>query len=246
MAKFLFYMMFFGVLVGPLPAVARIKTIEMDVKSGTGFFVTPRHVVTNQHVVDGCKEIVVRGAVKPNAATLLASDKAKDLALLKVEEASPRTAYLRSNPGLKAGDKLYVIGYPEKRAETGEYLLKEATVVDPAFNFEGTTSILFTDAVEQGNSGGPLLDVAGNVIGVVVGKLSYFKRNDQGKTTDKPYQIRGVAIGLPILKSFLHSHGVFVTETSTYDVFPNPHPDELAKQYTINVLCIKKVREVVK
>lgn len=230
-------------LLGVSSVYALGTTVEMDVNSGTGFFVTPRHVVTNQHVVDGCEHVMVRGAVEPTAATIIGTDAKMDLALLRTESASPRTAYLRSNSGLRAGDRLNIIGYPEERGRTGQYLLKQAKVIDPQYNFEGITSILFTDAVEHGNSGGPLLDYAGNVIGVIVGKLSYFKRHQDNSVAEKPYEIRGVAIGLPILKQFLRRFDVFITETSSYDIFADPKPDQRAKQYTVNVLCVKDVRE---
>lgn len=225
-----------------LPAYALSTRIEMDVKSGTGFYVTPRHVITNQHVVDGCKNIVVRGAVAPTNAKLLGSDEKMDLALLRTDQAAPRIAYLRSNPGLKAGDTLNIIGYPEEHSKSGIYLLKQAKVVDPGFDFDGIPSILFTDSVEHGNSGGPLLDYAGNVIGVVVAKLHY-KRTLGNSVTRS---VRGVAIGLPVLKQFLKTYDIFIVENSSYDIFADPRPDERAKEYTVNVLCVKDIRETVR
>lgn len=235
------FILIFLLCLLPSPSYPQPKAIAVDIKSGTGFFVTPRHVVTNQHVVDGCQQIIVRGAIPPSTATLLATDNSMDLALLKTDTPSPRTAYLRSNPGLKPGDIVHIIGYPGERAQTGQYLLNQATVTDPNFYFNGITGIQFTDAVRQGNSGGPLLDYAGNVIGVIVATLSYYK-NDASGARKQPYQIRGVAIGLPILKQFLKTQDVFVTETSTYDIFSDPRPDERAKEYTVNVLCITQGR----
>lgn len=208
------------------------------IKSGTGFYVTPRHVVTNEHVISGCKQIFVRGAVQPTTATVLDVNKTLDLALLRTDEAAPRTAYLRSNPGLKIGDTVHVIGYPGKHAQTGEYLLKQAKVVDTDFFYNGISGIQITDSVNHGNSGGPLLDYAGNVIGVVVAKMYYRKVLPDGSMSPKAEEIRGVAIGLPVLKSFLQKSEVFLIETSSYDIFPDPHPDERAREYTVNVFCV--------
>lgn len=236
--KHFFACLFMVLFSFTLPAYSQSGT-TVKVKSGTGFFVTPRHVVTNEHVISGCQKIVVRGAVEPTYATLIATDSTMDLALLKTEKASPRTAYLRSNTGLKTGDKLNVIGYPNDHGRTGQYLLKQATVTDPNFIYNGIPSIQFTNAVDHGNSGGPLLDYAGNVIGVVVAKLSYYKRDTNNNAATEPYQIRGIAIGLSILRAFLQRYDVFIIETSSYDIFSDPRPDERAKEYTVNVLCVE-------
>lgn len=220
--------------------------IKITFNSGTGFYVTPHYVVTNEHVLKHCKQVMVRGAVQPTSATVVGVDKALDLALLRTDQAAPRTAYLRSNPGLKMGDNVNVIGYPGEHADTGKYLLKKAKVIDPDVDYKGVRSIQFTDSVDAGNSGGPLLDYAGNVIGVVVAKVSYYHVRPGQQADKQPYEVRGIAIGLQVLKPFLRRYDVFLTETSSYDIFPNPHPDDRAKEYTVNVLCVQNVEDAAK
>ncbi len=220
-----------------IPSQPRYHTLS----SGTGFFVGALHVVTNEHVVRNCKQIKVRGAVQDSTAHLVAIDKRNDLALLQTDIRAPRVAYLRSNSGLRPGDGVTVIGYPMEHGLTGQYAMATGTIIDVNHDFEGIQSIEFTDSVQKGNSGGPLLDRAGNVIGVVVGKVSYYIKDDAHPITAsaRPLKVSSVAIGLPALSEFLRRNNVMPQQNSTYDIFTDMRPDKRAQQYIVNVHCIQ-------
>lgn len=211
---------------------------EVTVTTGTGFFVTPSTIVTNNHVVEHCRDVWVRGAVPPTKVSIKAIDKNKDLAILISPRRAPRIAFLRANDGLKKGDGVTVIGYPLERGLTGIYRMVKATILNVDKTVQGIQNIEFTQSVEQGNSGGPLLDRAGNIIGVVVGKMHYY-HSKQLMDHDRPFKISGLAIGLPVLKAFLRQHGIFVSGQSTYDVFNELHPDERAEKYLVNIICVE-------
>jgi serine protease Do len=134
-----------------------------------------RWVLTNRHVVEAVNTIVVRnglGEVRLVERVIL-SEKA-DLAILVLEEAYP-AAYSLSDESLiepKAGDEIYVIGYPLSSI-LGRYnpSITEG-IVSKATGFgEKRGGFQLTAKVNPGNSGGPIINSKGQLVGVTVGRL---------------------------------------------------------------------------
>lgn len=227
--------------INTMPAYAAPVKLVMDVKSGTGFYIAPHYVVTNQHVASGCQRVMLRGeGVPTTTAKVIALDAHKDLALLKTEAKAPNNAYLRSNAGIRNGDNLNVIGYPEGYSANRGSLHTQAKVMNSQFRFNGIEGVQFTNAVNHGNSGGPLLDSDGNVIGVIVGKMSHYK-SGWSNASASPYKEYGVAIGLPVLRNFLAQQGVVTEDRASYGTTTSSK----ASQYTVNIQCILRTREIV-
>ncbi len=139
---------------------------------GSGFvYDTDGHIVTNQHVVDGAGSISVRfwdGTT--SKATLVGSDPSTDLAVLKVN--APASALhplaLGDSSAVEVGEGVVAIGSPFGLEETitagiVSALHREMTAPN---NFTIADSIQTDAAINHGNSGGPLLDLSGKVIGV--------------------------------------------------------------------------------
>ncbi len=208
--------------------------------SGTGFFVSNNYIITNEHVVQGCKSIKIRGAVKDANIELYAIDKENDLALLKTSKTPGRIAPIRGEIPLHINDNVTVIGYPLDRSIKGSYLIKKAKIIDTEDYYAGIERIQFTDSVEKGNSGGPLLDENGTVIGVVVGKMSFYLADSSSDETEaKPVKTTSMAISLDTLKNFMDDNNVFYRTDNTYYYYPDKNMEEKAKQYVVNVHCIK-------
>ncbi len=144
---------------------------------GSGFFYSPNRVVTNFHVIDGLRNITVTlqdGRTFP--AQVFAVDRGIDIALLTVLGTSaPATLTFGSAKDLVPGQTAIVIGSP-----FGQRNLVSVGVISGKGPFEFAAQIgnpdvgleiaevIYTDArVEPGNSGGPLLDGQGRVVGVV-------------------------------------------------------------------------------
>jgi S1-C subfamily serine protease len=213
------------------------KTYEIN--SGTGFFVNRENIVTNRHVVEKCLNIAIRGAVPDQLATLIAVDQELDLALLKSQSAPQRIPYLRINyDKVSVNDTIFTIGYPLEHSNTGQYLIKESVVIKVSERTDNTnfTNIQFTDIINHGNSGGPLLDKNSNIIGVVTAKLTFYSKEDPNVAT----KTLGMAIGLDGLIEFLKKNRIFYASNSTYDIFTNYNVDRLVKDYVVNIHCIKQ------
>jgi putative serine protease PepD len=139
---------------------------------GSGFvYDTAGHLVTNQHVADGATSIKVRFANgKSYSASVVGSDASTDLAVLKVN--APRSVLkpltLGDSTQLEVGDGVVAIGSPfglEETVTTGIVSALHRQMTSPN-NFTIADSIQTDAAINHGNSGGPLLNLRGQVIGV--------------------------------------------------------------------------------
>ena len=185
--------------------------VMMKISAGTGFFVNPQgDIVTNAHVVKNCQSISVRLASGERAASLRASEPERDLAVLRVAGKVPAMASLRWNiRDLKAGDEVVIMGYPGQEGVAGNYQYKTSTVI----GLQGPTgepNWLQLDSVAMhGNSGGPVLDRAGNVIAVVAGNALTYRvmTGESGQPVGAPELIgkTDYAITLPVLEDFLRA-----------------------------------------
>ena len=175
-----------------------------NISMGSGFFVNRNYIVTNRHVVTNCKNIAIRGAVPGRLVSLVKIDPDLDLALLYSDAEPQKIPYLRINyDQISKNDILFTVGYPLGRGETGEYIIRQAQVIDVTKNPKnGFTSISFTDVVDHGNSGGPVLDKNSNISGVVTSKITYYADNAGAI----PSRSIAVAIGLDGLIDFLRKN----------------------------------------
>jgi len=139
---------------------------------GSGFvYDRDGHVVTNEHVVDGANSITVTfGDGSKHSATVVGTDPSTDLAVLEVDASSSdlHPLALGDSAAVAVGDGVVAIGSPFGLAETVTSGIVRA--LDRTISSQSQYSIsgaIQTDAaINHGNSGGPLLDLKGDVIGV--------------------------------------------------------------------------------
>ena len=145
--------------------------------TGTGFALTNNYIVTNNHVVDGAKIISIQGINgdfnhKYNAE-VVATDKYNDLAIIKVSGINISTTsipYAVKTGTSEVGEEVFVLGYP-LTSTMGEEIKLTTGVISSKTGFQGDVSIYQISApIQPGNSGGPLFDSKGNVVGIVSAK----------------------------------------------------------------------------
>jgi S1-C subfamily serine protease len=152
-----------------LPQPSAPAANRQTMSAGTGFFVSEQgHILTNAHVVSGCKRIQTR---EGSTARLVSEDDEIDLALLKVESESPAVATFRLQPVPRVGDSVIAFGFPLQGILSSEGNLSTGTVAAVAGVGDDPRFIQVSAPVQPGNSGSPLLDSSGDVIGVVEAKL---------------------------------------------------------------------------
>lgn len=180
----------------------------------------------------------MRGAVKPITAEVIKTDRDIDLALLKARTIPPRVAPIREEGGrkLQKGDRLLLIGYPEKHGISGQYKIERSKVIDVKGPLGSDKWVQFEDAARQGNSGGPLLDESGNVVGVIVGKTETVRTNVI-TGIEEIIARSDIAINLPYLWQFLSDQNVqTVTMTSALQ-HGQGYLENTARDYTVNIHC---------
>ena len=140
--------------------------------SGSGFVIDKQGtILTNAHVVDGAKKVSVRFSNDKTAdAKILGADRSSDIAVLQIDpDGLDLTALpLASAKDVKVGDPVVAIGDPFGRAfslTTGVVSAKQRSI--EGLNGFAINDVIQTDAaINPGNSGGPLIDSAGEVIGI--------------------------------------------------------------------------------
>jgi S1-C subfamily serine protease len=144
--------------------------------SGTGWAIGNGYIVTNYHVVDDAKTIVVKGIggnLNTNyAAEVVATDKVNDIAVIRINDRSfngfEAISYNVTTHMADVGEDIFVLGYPLTQTMGNEIKLTNG-IISSRTGFQGDVSLYQMSApIQPGNSGGPMFDSKGNVIGIVV------------------------------------------------------------------------------
>lgn len=147
-----------------------------DKWSGSGFAIQEGYVVTNYHVVDGASKITVQGTQDVFSesvdAQVVATDKDNDLAILKIkgDVSEKPLPYSIKTFISDVGEDVWVLGYP-LTSTMGDEIKLTTGIISSRSGYEGSVSMYQISAPAQpGNSGGPVFDKDGNLIGIICSK----------------------------------------------------------------------------
>lgn len=154
--------------------------IEQKQKSsGTGYAISSNgYIVTNHHVTNGATSIKIRGIngdfSKTFTAKIIIEDKNNDLSIIKIDDSNFTTLgtipYVIANRTSDVGSSVFVLGYP-LRATMGDEVKLTNGIISSKSGFQGdVTSYQVTAPIQPGNSGGPLFDEKGSIIGIINAK----------------------------------------------------------------------------
>lgn len=190
----------------PAPVPRPAPTPPGSQFSGTGFCVNAEgYFVTNHHVIDGAVSIEARSPRNRYRLTPVFSDPTNDLALLKADERIAGVAAFRAGPAARLGESVVAIGYPLGGILGSSPQVTTGNVSSLIGLRDDTRTLQFTAPVQSGNSGGPLLDHDGTIIGVVCAKLDAARIHEL--TGDVPQNVN-FAIKSALVQSFLDAVGV--------------------------------------
>jgi serine protease Do len=209
---------------------------KMMVSAGTGFYVAPKAILTNRHVVEGCAGVTLRGVSGQTVvATIGALDKTQDLALVKAEKAPSRAvASFRPMTRYIAGDIVATIGYPDQGLPRIEPFLTRGLVLSPDRQDGRPSRFAIRADIRPGNSGGPVFNVQGVIVGIMNAKIDTVRVFQKtGRTVDNV----GFAITTGPIFDFLAQQGVKPIISDSTAV--TPEPDLLAKvrPFTVRLAC---------
>ena len=202
--------------------------------TGSGFRVSAGgRILTNAHVVEGCAEI--RLPPRPAPVRVVARDGAVDLALLDGPAGGAAAAF-REGRGVRLGAPVVVLGYPLRGVLASGANVTTGNVAALAGPGDDRRLIQITAPVQPGNSGGPVLDSAGNAVGVVVSKLNAIKV--ARATGDIPQNVN-FAVAAGAARAFLDAEGVSYA-TARSDAARSPEDiAAAARAFTVPVECWK-------
>ena len=204
--------------------------------SGTGIAINSEgYVLTNNHVVTGCNKITVQGVNSPEGPAIIdVIDPKNDLALLKTSLNFKQVASFRSQARpAKLGEEIGVVGYPLVGFLSTEPKATFGQVNSVAGVKNDYTLLQISAPVQPGNSGGPVLDSAGSVIGVVVSQASMALAALVGNIPQNVnFAIRG-----EIAQIFMTAHNVKYNSGVRSGKLETEEIAEIGRQSSVFVLC---------
>ncbi len=206
---------------------------------GSGFVVSPGgDILTNAHLIHECSGVRVRtGGIDQDMlkAAVVAEDRDNDLAVIRIERPWGRPASFRAAAPLQAGESVWVLGFPLTGLLSPELNVTQGIVSATAGVRGDPRKVQITNPVQTGNSGGPLLDRSGNVVGVVAGKLNSLKLAQM--TGELPQNVN-FAIKLETAVQFLSSAKVPFQRSGTRDPVESVDMVRDARSYTVLIECL--------
>jgi serine protease Do len=145
-----------------------------QVSTGTGFLIANDRVMTNQHVIAGCNRVILRTPAGPWLASTgyVRADAEIDLAVLNVPGLSGPALAFRGAPAVRRGEGVVAYGFPLAGLLSSDPKLTRGEVNGLRGIGDNPNQYQISAEVQPGNSGGPLVDMQGHVVGVVVSKLN--------------------------------------------------------------------------
>jgi S1-C subfamily serine protease len=179
--------------------------------SGTAFVVRRSDglLLTNAHVVDGCGRLAIASGA---GATVVARDNRRDLALVRAEGSFEAQARFRRDQTVDLGETVYAFGFPLYGFSSTALNLTNGIVSALVGLNDNPAHFQLNAAIQPGNSGGPVVDSSGAVLGVAVARLS--DRAVLAATGTVPQAVN-FAIRGQLAESFLLEQGVMVEKTPT-------------------------------
>lgn len=220
-------------------AIAKaMKKIEEESQpkewSGTGFALNNGYVVTNYHVVEDAKSINISGIngdfQVSYTASIVATDKVNDLAIVKISDSQfdgfGALPYAIEMQMAEVGDDVFVLGYPLTQTMGDEVKLTNG-IISSRTGFQGDASLYQMSApIQPGNSGGPMFNSKGNVVGIVCA---------QHKGTENV----GYAIKTSYLKNLAESSSItnIFPTNNTVSTMPLSGQVKKLKRYVYLIKC---------
>ncbi|MDB5405773.1 MAG: hypothetical protein JWL84_685 [Rhodospirillales bacterium] len=224
----------FVALIGALLFAA--PTVAGEARSGSGIVVSAAgDILTNDHVIAECSAIRLKGAgYDGESARLLARDPADDLALLRAASKPAAFAVFRDGRGIRSGDQVVAVGFPLPGLLASEANVTVGGVSALAGLRDDIRYLQITAPVQPGSSGGALLDLAGNLVGVVSSKLNGLKVAQS--SGDIPQNIN-FAVKSDVARLFLDGKGVDYATAPSSAMLSPADIGERAKLFTLRIDC---------
>jgi len=221
-----------------IAAVGRGGGDPQKIGSGSGVVINKAgDIVTNQHVVAACGAVQVRLAGgSPVKAEIAASDRTNDLVVLKPVTPVGTPASFRDGRSIRQGDAVVLAGFPLNGLLTTDLNVTSGSVSALSGMKDDTRLLQFTAPLQSGNSGGPLLDQAGEVVGIAQSMLNGVALT---VATGAVSQNANFAIKDSVVTTFLDSKGVAYLSAPEGRERKSADLSADARHFTVFVECLR-------
>lgn len=200
--------------------------------SGSGFVVAPNMIVTNFHVIDNCSKILIKQRSLEVKATVRATSQRDDLALLSVSSGLEISAPIRQNAEL--GEDIMLAGYPLSGLLSSDLIVTSGQVNSLAGLGNDPNLLQISAPLQPGNSGGPIIDRSGGIVGAVVSKLNVAR---VAKFTGDLAQNVNFAIKPEIIRLFLDANQVHYVAAHLGARIEGTEIAQRARSFSAQILC---------
>lgn len=213
-------------------SIQSINSKNATLLSGSGFIVSESgYILTNHHVVKSCKEIIIQPA--GIVAKLVAKDSSYDLALLKVDKRYEDYATFKVGTAV-LGEEVVTAGFPYKNLLSSSIKISTGIISSLAGVKNDMKVVQITAPIQPGNSGGPLIDASGHVVGVIVSKLN--SKLVLKYLNDIPQNIN-FAIKAKYIKQFLYRQNISFNQKVSNEKIEVTEISQIAQNYTVEINC---------
>jgi tetratricopeptide (TPR) repeat protein len=204
--------------------------------SGSGVVIGAHgEVLTNAHVVENCTQITVRSSSGDLGASLLvARDEKNDLAVIRTTLPLSSVATFRDGSAVRAGDAVIALGYPLSGLLATAANLSLGNVSALAGLGDDSRYLQISAPVQPGNSGGPLLDASGHLVGIVTAKLN--AALVARFTGDIPQNVN-FALKAEVVRTFLDSKDIAYKKAHSDQQLSPADVGDIARPFTVQVEC---------
>lgn len=217
----------------PKPSASKLTLAA----TGTAFAINASgQFLTNYHVIKGCEVVRLRIAAGSQEGIVAATDERNDLAVLRSTPAGIEPMRFREGKGVRPADPVVALGFPYAGLLATSPQVTTGAVSALAGMNDDSRFLQLTAPVQPGNSGGPLVDLSGNVVGIISARI-----NDVAvaEATGTLPQNINFAIKSTTIREFLDAHRIDYSVSSSNTKLDPADVGEKSIKSTVMVECYK-------
>ena len=202
--------------------------------SGSGFFVSSQgHIASNAHVIGFCREVKVYEDGEEIFLDILATDMVNDIGLVRGQ--FKNTQYLNIKvDGAELGEDIVAFGYPLVDKLSDSVKLTKGIVSSLSGPYNNIALIQIDAALQPGNSGGPVLNMSGQVVGIASSGLAKLKMAKEQQVLPENVNF---AVAAPTIATFLKANKINVSP-GTSKIYSTKELAKIGEPATVQILCM--------
>ena len=206
--------------------------------SGSGFFVSDQgHIASNAHVIGFCRRVKVYENGKEIFLDVLATDIANDIGLVKGQFKNSQYLNIKMN-GAELGEDIVAFGYPLVEKLSDSVKLTKGIVSALSGPHNNTALIQIDAALQPGNSGGPVLNMSGQVVGIASSGLAKLRMAKEQQIIPENVNF---AVAAPTIASFLKANKINVS-SGTSEIYSTKELAKIGEPRTVQILCMNTMK----